>query len=46
MARVADPPAPPLQLKALEDEIDQLVAAHPDGALILSLPGMGATLTA
>jgi transposase len=34
------------RLKALEAEIDQLVAAHPDGALILSLPGMGAALTA
>lgn len=34
------------KLKALETEIDQLVAAHPDGALILSLPGMGAALTA
>jgi transposase len=34
------------KLKALEDEIDQLVTAHPDGALIRSLPGMGVTLTA
>ena len=34
------------KLKALEEEIEQLVAAHPDGALILSLPGMGVALTA
>ncbi|MFF5007692.1 IS110 family transposase [Streptomyces phaeochromogenes] len=34
------------KLKVLEDEIDQLVSVHPDGALILSLPGMGAALTA
>ncbi|UYB43896.1 IS110 family transposase [Streptomyces sp. Je 1-4] len=34
------------RLKALENEIGQLVEAHPDGALIRSLPGMGATLTA
>jgi len=34
------------RLRTLEGEIDQLVTAHPDGALILSLPGMGAALTA
>ncbi|MDQ8703385.1 IS110 family transposase [Streptomyces sp. LHD-70] len=34
------------KLKALEDEIEQLVTAHPDGALIRSLPGMGVALTA
>ncbi|MGW6063263.1 IS110 family transposase [Streptomyces sp. NPDC055189] len=34
------------KLKALEDEIDQLVTTHPDGALIRSLPGMGVVLTA
>ncbi|MFD4759593.1 SH3 domain-containing protein [Streptomyces sp. NPDC058439] len=28
------------RLKALEDEIEQLVTAHPDGALIRSLPGI------
>ncbi|MEU6285850.1 IS110 family transposase [Streptomyces sp. NPDC047028] len=35
-----------VRLKALEAEIEELVALHPDGALIRSLPGMGATLTA
>ncbi|OEV04896.1 transposase [Streptomyces oceani] len=34
------------RLKALEAEIEELVTAHPDGALIRSLPGMGAVLTA
>ncbi|GAA1017648.1 IS110 family transposase [Streptomyces thermogriseus] len=34
------------RLKALEAEIEELVDAHPDGALIRSLPGMGAVLTA
>jgi transposase len=34
------------RLKALESEIEELVTAHPDGALIRSLPGMGAVLTA
>lgn len=34
------------RLKALEAEIEELVASHPDGALIRSLPGMGAVLTA
>ncbi|MGW0585986.1 IS110 family transposase, partial [Streptomyces sp. NPDC002920] len=34
------------RLSALEAEIEQLVAHHPDGALIRSLPGMGAALTA
>ncbi|MFF3467980.1 transposase [Streptomyces sp. NPDC002619] len=34
------------RVQALESEIDQLVAAHPDAAFILSLPGMGAALTA
>ncbi|MGA5810175.1 IS110 family transposase [Streptomyces cellulosae] len=34
------------RLKALDVEIEELVASHPDGALIRSLPGMGATLTA
>lgn len=30
----------------LEAELEELVAAHPDGALIRTLPGMGAVLTA
>ncbi|MFB7324738.1 transposase [Streptomyces sp. NPDC056190] len=34
------------RLKTLDVEIEGLVASHPDGALIRSLPGMGATLTA
>ncbi|MFF3243777.1 IS110 family transposase [Streptomyces sp. NPDC002870] len=34
------------RLKALEAEIEELVSGHPDGALIRSLPGMGAILTA
>ncbi|MGW6027884.1 IS110 family transposase [Streptomyces sp. NPDC055099] len=34
------------RLKALEAEIEELVTVHPDGALIRSLPGMGAILTA
>ncbi|WP_405907864.1 MULTISPECIES: IS110 family transposase [unclassified Streptomyces] len=34
------------RLKTLDAEIAHLVAGHPDGALIQSLPGMGATLTA
>jgi transposase len=34
------------RLTALDAEIAGLVDAHPDGALIASLPGMGATLTA
>ncbi|MFI6254451.1 IS110 family transposase [Streptomyces sp. NPDC051016] len=34
------------RLKVLDAEIEELVAAHPDGALIRSLPGMGAVLTA
>ena len=34
------------RLHAVEDEIASLVDAHPDGALIRSLPGMGAVLTA
>ncbi|MEU9379635.1 IS110 family transposase [Streptomyces sp. NPDC048279] len=34
------------RLSTLETEIGQLVDDHPDGALIRSLPGMGATLTA
>ncbi|MCZ0999617.1 transposase [Streptomyces mirabilis] len=34
------------RIKALEDEIEQLVTGHPDGALIRNLPGMGAALTA
>ncbi|MEU5840199.1 IS110 family transposase [Streptomyces diacarni] len=34
------------RLKTLEAEIEELVTAHPDGALIRSLPGMGAVLTA
>ncbi|MGY1440094.1 IS110 family RNA-guided transposase [Streptomyces reniochalinae] len=34
------------RLKALEAEIEELVTAHQDGALIRSLPGMGAVLTA
>ena len=34
------------RLAALEDEINEALDAHPDGALIRSLPGMGAVLTA
>jgi transposase len=34
------------RLHALEAEIEALVDDHPDGALIRSLPGMGAALTA
>lgn len=34
------------RLAALENEINEALAAHPDGALIRSLPGMGAVLTA
>jgi len=34
------------RLLALQAEIEELVGVHPDGALIRSLPGMGATLTA
>jgi len=34
------------RLKALDAEIEQRLALHPDAALILSLPGMGAVLTA
>ncbi|MFJ3950658.1 IS110 family transposase [Streptomyces libani] len=34
------------RLKALEAEIEELVSVQPDGALIRSLPGMGAILTA
>ncbi|QIZ01088.1 transposase [Streptomyces sp. S1D4-11] len=34
------------RLYTLEAEIEQLVAGHPDGALIHSLPGMGGALTA
>lgn len=34
------------RLKAVETEIAELVQDHPDGALIRSLPGMGAILTA
>ncbi|MFE1755929.1 MULTISPECIES: IS110 family RNA-guided transposase [Streptomyces] len=34
------------RLLALQTEIEELVDVHPDGALIRSLPGMGATLTA
>jgi transposase len=34
------------RLTSLDAEIEQLVTDHPDGALIRSLPGMGATLTA
>jgi transposase len=34
------------RLAALESEINEALDAHPDGALIRSLPGMGAVLTA
>lgn len=34
------------RLARLDAELEELVAAHPDGALIRSLPGMGAVLTA
>lgn len=34
------------RLTALDAEIEEALAAHPDGALIRSLPGMGAVLTA
>ncbi|MFG2789108.1 transposase [Streptomyces sp. NPDC048419] len=34
------------RLKSIETEIAGLVDAHPDGALIQSLPGMGAALSA
>ncbi|MGI5134378.1 IS110 family transposase [Streptomyces sp. CA-106110] len=34
------------RIKALENEIEELVDSHPDGALIRSLPGMGVILTA
>jgi transposase len=34
------------RLTALEKQIATLVATHPDGALVRSLPGMGAELTA
>jgi transposase len=34
------------KLKALDTRIEQALARHPDAALIRSLPGMGATLTA
>ncbi|MFJ9821697.1 IS110 family transposase [Streptomyces sp. NPDC101151] len=34
------------RIKALEAEIEELVTAHPDGALVRSLPGMGVVLTA
>jgi transposase len=34
------------RLQSLEAEIGRLVDSHPDGALIRSLPGMGAILTA
>lgn len=34
------------RLKALDRELEELLARHPDAALIRSLPGMGAVLTA
>ena len=34
------------RLKTLDDELNELLARHPDAALIRSLPGMGAVLTA
>jgi transposase len=34
------------QLAAIDKRIEQVLARHPDAALIRSLPGMGATLTA
>lgn len=34
------------RLARLDTELEELVAAHPDGALICSLPGMGAVLAA
>jgi len=34
------------RLKAVDQAIRERLAAHPDAALILSMPGMGATLTA
>lgn len=34
------------RLAALDAEIEEALATHPDGALIRSLPGMGAVLTA
>lgn len=34
------------RLARIETELEELVARHPDGALILSLPGMGAVLGA
>jgi transposase len=34
------------RLKAVDQPIRERLAAHPDAALILSMPGMGATLTA
>lgn len=34
------------RLKTVEGEISELVDVHPDGALVSSLPGMGAILTA
>ncbi|WP_228000312.1 IS110 family transposase [Nocardia australiensis] len=34
------------QLKAIDDRIEVILHDHPDAALIRSLPGMGATLTA
>ncbi|MFG2629750.1 hypothetical protein [Streptomyces sp. NPDC048473] len=39
-----EPAAGKARLKALEDEIEQLATAHPDGALIRSLAGSGAGL--
>ncbi|MGW1653218.1 hypothetical protein [Streptomyces atratus] len=41
----AGPAAGRARLKAPEDEIEQLVTAHPDGALIPSPAGSGAGLT-
>jgi transposase len=34
------------QLAAIDKQIEEVLARHPDAALIRSLPGMGATLTA
>lgn len=34
------------QLKAIDDRIETILREHPDAALIRSMPGMGATLTA
>ena len=34
------------RIRAIDRELEELLVAHPDGALIRSLPGMGAVLTA